>query len=94
MLYKSCVLQKINFKDKITYFAANKAVLRAIIPEEDAPYTDFRPDEPIDAFLSEISIDHRMVTSILKYGATQKLLVELDRSIKDMLGIPYDVKNI
>ena len=76
--------------DKITYYSANKATIKDIIPEENAPYTDFRPNEKIDAFVSQTSIDKRMVTSTLMYGSLQKLLVEADRSIKDMLGISYD----
>lgn len=76
--------------DKITYYSANKATIKQIIPQEDAPYTDFRPNEKIDAFVSQVSIDKRMVSSTMTYGALQKLLVELDRSIKDMLGIEYD----
>lgn len=80
--------------DKITYYSANKATIKNIIPEEDAPYTDFRPNEKIDAFVSETSIDKRMVCSSIIYGSLQKLLVELDRSIKDMLGIEYDDSNV
>ncbi len=80
--------------DKIVYFSANKAVIDAIIPKEKAPYTDFRPKEPVDAFVSVTSIDKRMVTSTLIYGGMQKLLVELDRSIKDILGIPYDETSV
>lgn len=80
--------------DKITYFAANKATLRNVIPEGFEPYTDFRKDEEISALLSISSINHRMVTSILMNGSLNKLMIELDRSCKDILGIPYDVKNL
>jgi hypothetical protein len=76
--------------DKITYFAANKATIKNVLPNDLAPYTDFRPKEKIDAFLSTISVDKRMVSSVLIYGSIQKLLIETDRSIKDILGIPYD----
>ena len=76
--------------DKITYYSANKATIKNVIPMEDAPYTDFRPNEPIEAFVSQTSIDKRMVTSTMIYGSLQKLMVELDRSVKDMAGIPYD----
>ena len=80
--------------DKISYFAANKATLHANIPVGLEPYTDFRPDEEVSAMLSVASINHRMVTSIMMNGAINKLMIELDRSVKDMLGIKYDVKNI
>src|SRR5574344_112884 len=80
----------ISIGDKGVYFSANKAVYKNIIPDEDAPYTDFRPNEHIDAFVSETSIDKRMVSSTMVYGSIQKLMIELDRSVKDMLGIKYD----
>ena len=94
MLYKSCVLYKRKNTDKITYFAANKATLRSVIEEGKEPYTDFRPEEEVSAMLSVSSINKRMVTSILMNGALNKLMIELDRTIKDKLGIPYDVKNL
>jgi 8-oxo-dGTP pyrophosphatase MutT (NUDIX family) len=76
--------------DKITYNAANKAIISKVIPEGKEPYTDFRPNEHISAFVSVTSIQKRMVQSTVTYGALQKLMVELDRTCKDMAGIPYD----
>ena len=76
--------------DKIVYFSANKATIKNILPKEAYPYTDFRPNEPIDAFVSEVSISKRIVTSSIIDGSINKLLVELDRTIKDKLGIKYD----
>ena len=76
--------------DKVVYFSANKAVEKNIIPLGKEPYTDFRPRESVDAFVSEVSIDKRMVTSTIIYGSLQKLMIELDRSVKDIMGIPYD----
>lgn len=83
-------LDTVGVGDKVVYFSANKATEKNIIPENLEPYTDFRPNESIDAFVSETSIDKRMVTSTLIYGSLQKLMIELDRSIKDIMGIPYD----
>jgi hypothetical protein len=76
--------------DKVVYNAANKVVEKNIFPEGKEPYTEFRPEEKIDAMVSETSIDHRMVSSTLTYGSLQKLMIELDRSVKDIMGIPYD----
>lgn len=81
---------KLGIGDKITYNAANKAVIKNIIPKGKEPYTDLRPNEHISAFVSVTSIDKRMVTSTMSYGGLQKLMVELDRTCKDMAGIPYD----
>ena len=80
--------------DKIVYNSANKAVEKNIFPEGKEPYTEFRPNEIIDAFVAETSIDKRLVTSTFVYGALQKLMVELDRSVKDIMGIPYDDSTI
>ena len=85
---------KVAVGDKITYFSANKATEKAIIPEGKEPYTDFRPEEHVNALLSISSINHRMVTSIMLNGAMNKLLIELDRTVKDELGIPYDVTDL
>ena len=41
-------------------------------------------------FVSVTSVDKRMVSSTLIYGSLQKLLIEMDRSVKDILGISYD----
>lgn len=76
--------------DKIVYFSANKAVEKNLIPLGKEPYTEFRPNEPVDAFVSEVSIDKRMVFSTIIIGSLQKLMIELDRSVKDIMGIPYD----
>lgn len=76
--------------DKVVYFSANKAIEKRVIPKGKEPYTDFRPNENIDAFVSEVSIDKRLVTSTLITGSLQKLMIELDRSVKDIMGIPYN----
>ena len=83
-------LDSIGVGDKISLYSANKAVEKAIIPNEVAPYTDFRPNEKIDVFCSETSINHRKVASTLVAGSLTKLMVELDRSVKDIMGISYD----
>ena len=49
-----------------------------------------RPNEVIDGFITNTSVNGRMVTSIISVGSLNKLMVELDRSVKDLLGIPYD----
>ena len=83
-------LDTVGVGDKIVYFSANKAVEKSVIPLNKEPYTDFRPNEPVDAFVSEVSIDKRIVCSSIICGSLQKLMVELDRSVKDIMGIPYD----
>lgn len=76
--------------DKIVYYSANKGVIKYIIPDGEEPFTDFRPNESIDAFVGVRSINARMVSSTLLVGSLTKLMVELDRSCKDIAGIPWD----
>lgn len=76
--------------DKVVYNSANKAVEKGIFPEGKEPYTYFRPNETVDALLAATSIDKRMVSSTYVYGSLQKLMIELDRSVKEIMGIPYD----
>lgn len=80
--------------DKIVYNAANKATVKNVLPAGLTPTTDFRPNEPVDALVSVTSIAKRMVVSIPIYGALQKLMVELDRSCKDLAGIEYNDSKI
>lgn len=83
-------LDTIGVGDKVVFYSANKGVAKNVIPEGKEPYTAFRPNEKIDAFVGQTSIDKRMVTSTMLYGSLQKLMIELDRSVKDILDIPYD----
>lgn len=83
-------LDTVGVGDKVVFNAANKAVEKAIYPPGMEPYTAFRPREIIDGQLSETSISKRLVNSIISYGALQKLMIELDRSVKDIMGIEYD----
>lgn len=80
--------------DKIVYYSANKGVIKYIVPEGQEPYTDFRPNETIDAFVGVRSINARMVCSTLLIAALSKLMVELDRTCKDIAGIKYDDSEI
>lgn len=80
--------------DKIVFYSANKGVVKYIVPEGEEPYSNYRPDEVVDAFMSLSSISGRMTLSIALAAATSKCMVELDRSIKDIAGIPYDVTKL
>ena len=74
--------------DKLACLNANKVVLRDVYSNEDAPYGEFRSNEEIDVITSASSIDGRMVTSIIKLGALNKVMVELWRSVQDIYNIP------
>jgi len=83
-------LDTVGVGDKIVYFDANKGVEKAMIPKGKEPYTAFRPHESIDAFVGDVSISKRIVGAIPLVGALNKTMIELDRAVKDIMGIPYD----
>lgn len=79
---------KLSIGDKLSS-NANKNVLMNVYSNDDAPYTDFRPNEKIDLMQSCSAIDGRMITSIFKQGALNKCMIELSRSVCDIMGVPW-----
>ena len=77
--------------DKLTT-NANKVVLMSVYDNDNAPYTDFRKDDKIDLVTSCSALDGRMITSPIKGGAINKLMVELHRKVCDVMGVKW--KNI
>jgi hypothetical protein len=80
---------KISIGDKGVLTNANKCVYRNIYEDKDAPYTDFRPNEKIDQITSASSMDGRIITSIMKTGAANKLMIELYRKVADIMGVKW-----
>lgn len=80
---------KMGIGDKLTYNTAIKGVIKDIMPEGDEPYTDYRPNEKIDALLTSASVNARMVASIINSGSLNKVLVELTRKCKETLGMKW-----
>ena len=79
---------KMSVGDKIVYYSALKGVTKDIFPEGKEPRSEFRPDEPIDTLLSVESINGRMVGSIISTGCINKILVELGRKSREIMGLP------
>lgn len=80
---------KLSVGDKIVSNSANKMVMMNVYSDEDAPYTDFRPTEKIDIVGGASAIDGRMITSNFKLGALYKLMVELQRSACEKMGVKW-----
>lgn len=73
--------------DKTTNYCALKGVVSHVIPEGQEPWSDFRPDEEVSAFISPLSILARKTPSIYTTMFGNKVLVELKRKvIKDYFG--------
>ena len=78
---------KFSVGDKIVAQSANKGVVKNIFPEGLEPFSEFRPEEPIHALFASRSFNARMVTSVWTAGAINKCMIELDRAVKEIMGI-------
>ena len=79
---------KLGVGDKVVAQSANKGVVKDMFPLGMEPFSETRPDEPIHAIFAARSFNARMVTSVFRAGALNKLLIELDRQVKDIMGLP------
>ena len=75
---------KMNVGDKISYSTALKSIISRVVADDEAPYSDYRKDEPIDAIMSYISIQARMCSSIYLELYCNKVLIELKRQIAEL----------
>lgn len=80
---------KLSVGDKVVAQSANKGVIKNIFPEDLTPFSEFRPNENIHALFAARSFNARMVTSVWSSGAINKCMIELDRAVKDIMGIPW-----
>ena len=76
--------------DKLIFLGAQKGVAKEVIPEGEEPTSSYRPNEPIDAIASDVSFQKRMCCAPLQYTLMGKGLVELDRQVKDIMGIKQE----
>ena len=76
--------------DKLIFLGAQKGVAKEVVQEGYEPTSSYRPNEPIDAIASMVSFDKRMCCAPLQYTLAGKGLVELDRQVKDIMGIKQD----
>lgn len=76
--------------DKLIILGAQKGVAKEVFDIGNEPTSEYRPEEPIDAMFSMRSFDARMITAPLLYALGGKFIVELDRQVKDIMGIKQD----
>lgn len=75
---------KLGVADKITFFTALKTEVCKVIPKGQEPYSEFREDEEIGAFISPISVLARMTKSIETQLFGNKFLIELKRKVAEI----------
>lgn len=80
---------KFSVGDKTVCYSALKGVSKGKIPKGLEPYSQYRPDEKIHYIQSTTGDMKRMVGSILKIGAINKVMVELARQSCDIMGIRW-----
>lgn len=86
---------KFGVGDKLVAQSANKGTNKYIFPRGQEPFSEYRPEESIHALFAARSFNARKVTSVWVSGAINKVLIELDRQIKEELGIPqYRLEDI
>ena len=81
---------KMSVGDKCVAQSANKGVVKNIFPQGQAPYSEYRPEEEIHALFAARSFNARMVTSVWTSGAINKCMIELDRQVKEIMGLDWD----
>lgn len=80
---------KMSVGDKLIYYSACKGVVKDIFPAGKEPYSLFRPDEKIHTLVPYFGVANRIVCSIMNTIPINKVLIELDRAVKDLCDIPY-----
>lgn len=75
---------KMGVGDKLTFFTALKGIVSEVIDKGQEPYSEYRPDEEVSAFISPVSYYARMTGSLPINMFTNKLLIELKRQCVDI----------
>lgn len=76
--------------DKIVFFSALKGTVKRIFPEGQEPRSLFRKNEIVSSLLPLSGVNARMVASVPILVALNKVIIELDRAVKDIYGIKYN----
>lgn len=70
--------------DKLTYSTALKGVVSKVLDQDEAPLSDYRPEEPIEAILTPTGIISRMTSDIYSMVFSNKVLVEIGKQIREI----------
>ena len=76
--------------DKIVFFSALKGTIKRIYPKGKEPRSEYRKNETIKSLLPLSGVNARMVGSVPILIALNKVIIELDRHVKDIMGVPYN----
>ena len=82
-------IDKYSSGDKLVYYNGLKGVCSDVISKEDHAFSEYRPNESVNAFLTCSGVGARMVPSALSTGLLNKALIELTRQCQEKLGIKW-----
>jgi len=77
-------VDELGIGDKISYYTALKSVISDVIKEGEEPYSDYEPEENIDAIVSSLSIVSRMCVDVYNALYLNKALIYLKKEIRDI----------
>ena len=80
-------LEKNTIGSKVSFFSACKGVISEVIPIEEAPLSEHRAEEPVEALLSTFSLIGRNVPDLMLIGYMNKVLIELKKQCIEILDI-------
>lgn len=70
--------------DKLTYNTALKGVISRVLPDDEAPVSEYRDNEIIEGILTPTGILSRMTSDIYKLLFSTKVLVEVGKQIREI----------
>ena len=70
--------------NKLTLSVALKSIVSEIVPDGEAPYSEFRRDEPVRIVMSPMSVVSRMTQDFFLQAFANKVLVELKERVRDI----------
>lgn len=70
--------------DKLTFSTALKGVVSKVLKDSEAPISDYRPDEHIEAILTPTGIISRMTSDIYSMTFGNKVLIECGKQIREI----------
>jgi len=70
--------------DKLTFNTALKGVISKLLKQEEAPTSEYRSEEKVEAILSSTGVISRMTSDVFSLLFSNKVLIELKKQIKEI----------
>lgn len=79
--------EKCDIGNKIAFFSACKGIISEVIPDDKAPLPEYRPERPIEAIVSPMSLIARNTPDLPLMGLANKVILELKlQCVEDLFG--------